>query len=39
MVQVLHPPQKFDPQPCYNALIYGTKNYRIMIPFNRITAI
>jgi hypothetical protein len=38
-MQVLHPPQKFEPLPYYTCLIYGIKNCGIEVPVDGITCV
>jgi hypothetical protein len=37
LVQVLHPPQKFECQPFWNGWRYGIRKYGVVVTFNGMT--
>jgi hypothetical protein len=39
LVQVLHPPQKFERPPFWNGCSYGIKNYGVEVTFNGMTSL
>jgi hypothetical protein len=39
LVQVLHPPQKFERPPFWNAWRYGIKKYGVEVTFNGMTSL